>query len=242
VRPSTGLQVGFEVRTQPRSDLTVEFDTYFRRTYNLLVPADAFQEKDDIEGPGINLGALLGQYTPGEERALGAEISAQYGRGPWTARLGVGTGRTYVRAPGRLRSGLRWRPSDLDVPLALRAAVGWRGGAWSATLATEWRSGYPISTPVARYQVGDPVEDPQTYLYRPRVNNDRLDTYFRVDLTVGYSFQLLSADWRASLNVYNVTNRANELSRTYEPRDAGVTVDSQRGLPVLPLLELEMSL
>ena len=242
VRPSTGLQVGFEARTQPRSGLTVEFDTYLRRTYNLLVPADAFQEKDDIEGPGINLGALLGQYTPGEERAIGAEISAQYARGPWTARLGVGTGRTYVRAPGRLRSGLRWRPSDLDVPLALRAAVGWRGEAWSATLATEWRSGYPISTPVARYQVGDPVEDPQTYLYRPRVNNDRLDTYFRVDLTVGYSFQLLSADWRASLNVYNVTNRANELSRTYEPRATGVTVDSQRGLPVLPLLELEMSL
>jgi hypothetical protein len=243
VRPATGLQVGLEARAHPRPGLTLELDSYLRDTRNLLVPSDVFQEKDDIEGPGINVGALLGQYTRGEERAAGVELSAVYGRGPWTARLGLGTGRTFVRAPGRVQSGLRWRPSDLDVPYTLRGALGWEGGAWSATVATEWRSGYPISAPVARYQVGDPVErSPVTYLYRPEVNNDRLAPYFRVDLTLGYSFQFLSARWTATLNLFNTTNRDNELSRTYEPTETGVNVSSQRGLPILPLLKFEMRL
>jgi outer membrane receptor protein involved in Fe transport len=91
--------------------------------------------------------------------------------------------------------------------------------------------------------VGDPVEeDPVTYLYRPRINNDRLAPYFRVDLTLGYSFQFLSADWTTTLTLFNVTDRDNELSRSYEPTPSGVNVQSQRGLPVLPLLELEMRL
>lgn len=243
VRPATGGQFGLEARMYPRPGLTVELDSYLRGTRNLLVPSDVFQEKDDIEGPGINVGALLGQYTRGEERAAGVELSLVYGRGPWTARFGLGTGRTYVRAPGRVQSGLRWRPSDLDVPYAMHGAVGWNGESWSASIATEWRSGYPISAPVARYQVGDPVESsPITYLYRPQVNNDRLAPYFRVDLTLGYSFQFLSARWTATLNLYNATNRDNELSRTYEPTPTGVNVSSQRGFPILPLLKFEMQL
>jgi hypothetical protein len=243
VRPAAGLQLGLGARTRPAPGFTLELDAYLRGTRNQLVPSDVFQEKDDIEGPGINVGALLGQYTPGEERALGAELSAVYGRGPWTARFSVGSSRTFVRAPGRVQSGLRWRPSDLDVPVTVRGALGWAGAHWSATMAAEWRSGYPVSAPVARYRVGDPVEeDPFTYLYRPQVNNDRLAPYFRADLSLGYSFRLLSARWQASLTLFNTTNRANELSRTYEPTPTGVATQSQRGLPILPLLELEMTL
>ena len=243
VPPATGLQLGLGARTRPTPGLTLELDSYLRGTRNQLVPSDVFQEKDAIEGPGINVGALLGQYTRGEERALGAELSAVYGRGPWMARLSVGSSRTFVRAPGRVQSGLRWRPSDLDVPVTMRGALGWTGADWSATMAAEWRSGYPVSAPVARYRVGDPVEsDPLTYLYRPQINNDRLSPYFRVDLSLGYAFRFLSARWQASLTLFNVTNRANELSRTYEPTPTGVSTQSQRGLPILPLLELEMTL
>ena len=243
VEPATGLQLGMEARTHPTAGLTLEFDSYLRGTRNLLVPSDVFQEKDDIEGPGINVGALLGQYTQGEERAFGTELSAIYGRDAWMARLSVGTSRTFVRAPGRVQSGLRWRPSDLDVPVTLRGALGWTGEAWRATIAAEWRSGYPVSAPVARYEVGDPVESsPTTYLYRPQVNNERLSPYFRLDLSVGYAFRFLSARWRASVNFFNLTNRANERGRTYEPVSSGVNVNSQRGLPLLPLLELEMKL
>ncbi len=244
VRPATGVQFGLEARTHPRPGLTLELASHLRETRHLLVPSDVFREKDDIEGPGINVGALLGQYTSGTERAAGVELSAAYGRGPWTMRLGLEGGRTFVQAPGRVQSsGLQWRPSDLDVPFSLRGAVGWNGEAWSATIASEWRSGYPISAPDARYRVGDPVEtDPVTYLYRPQVNNERLAPYVRIDLTLGYAFQFLSAEWEATLNLFNVTNRDNELSRSYEPTPTGVNVNSQRGFPILPLLELEMEL
>ncbi len=243
VQPATGLQLGMGARSQIRPDLTLQFDAYLRGTRDLLVPSDIFQEKDGIEGPGIDVGALLGQYTSGEKRSVGAELNAEYNRGPWNARLGAGAGRTLIRVPDRLQSGLRWRPSDLDVPFSMQGTLGWNGSTWSATVAVEWRSGYPISAPVARYKVGDPVEEePVSYLYRPQVNNDRLAPYFRTDVTLGYSFRLLSANWTAKLTLFNTTNRDNELSRTYEPSAQGVSVDSQRGLPILPLLELDMRL
>jgi outer membrane receptor protein involved in Fe transport len=97
--------------------------------------------------------------------------------------------------------------------------------------------------PVARYRLGDPTEtDPTAYLYRPRVNNGRLPPYLRVDLTVSYQFQLLSAGWTATVEVFNATDRNNILDQTYQLRDTGVNIDRQRGLPILPLLELEMEL
>ncbi|PSQ97857.1 MAG: TonB-dependent receptor [Bacteroidetes bacterium SW_9_63_38] len=243
VQPATGLQLGLEARTHPTDGLTLELDSYLRGTRNLLAPADAFQEKDGIEGSGIEVGALLGQYTEGEERAFGTELNATYQREAWMARLSLGTSRTSVRAPGRVQSGPRWRPSDLDIPVTLRGALGWTGRSWQAALAAEWRSGRPVSAPASRFQVGDPVESsPTTYLHRPRVNNERLSPYFRLDLSVGYAFRMLSARWQASVNFFNVTNRVNERGRTYAPTSTGVDVSSQRGLPLLPLLELEMKL
>ena len=152
----------------------------------------------------------------------------------------MSAGRTFVRAPSRNLSGQRWRPSSLDVPLSVRSTLGWEGEAWSATIGTEVRSGYPITVPEARYRLGDPTAAASTtYLYRPQVNNGRLPPYLRVDLTLSYQFQVLSS---ATLDVFNAINRDNILDQTYEPTDAGVEVNRQRGLPILPLLELEMEL
>jgi outer membrane receptor protein involved in Fe transport len=110
-------------------------------------------------------------------------------------------------------------------------------------VGTELRSGYPITVPEARYRLGDPTTDsPTTYLHRPRINNGRLPPYLRVDLTVSYQFRLLSADWTATADVFNVINRDNILDQTYRPTETGVTVNRQRGFPILPLVELEMEL
>jgi len=243
VRPATGAEVSFGMQSRPWTDVTLELNTYVRGTRRVLVPTDVFQQKNDVEGPGIELGALLGQFTVGERRAFGAELSAIYDRRPWNARFSLGTGRTIVRAPGQVQTGDRWRPADLDVPVTLRSTIGWTGGSFGATVAAEWRSGYPITAPVARFRVGDPVEEePATFLHRPRVNNDRLDPYFRTDLTLRYSFRVLSAQWTARLNLFNATNRDNEVDRTFRPTDDGVDVESQSGFPLLPLLEVEMKL
>lgn len=241
VRPATGLQLGLGATSHINPRWMVELNAYARGTHHFLVPADVFREKDGIEGPGIEVGALLGQYVDGSERAFGLELSSSYERGAWNLRVGVSTGRTFVRAPGR--QGIRWRPSDLDVPVSVRSAVSWEGRHLSATLATDVRSGFPVTVPTARYRLGDSLgDDPTTYLYRPEVNNGRLPSYVRLDLSVGYHFQWLSADWQATVDVFNVTNRDNVLDQTYQPTSSGVNVNRQIGLPVLPLLELEMEL
>ncbi|MCS4193663.1 hypothetical protein GGP50_001885 [Salinibacter ruber] len=241
VRPATGGQLGLGTYTQLRPGWSLELDAYARETRDILVPADVFQEKEGIEGPGIEIGALLGQYVTGTERAFGLEFSTRYEQGPWRARLGLSMGRTFIQAPAR--SGLRWRPSGLDVPVSVRSTLGWEGAHWQATVAAELRSGYPITVPEARYKLGDPTAStPTSYLYRPQVHNGRLPPYLRVDLTVGYQFQLLSADWTATVDVSNVTNRDNVLDRTYRPTETGVDINRQRGLPILPLVELEMRL
>ena len=241
VQPAMGGQVGIGTHTRLRPGWTIEFDAYARGTRHTLVPADVFQEKEGIEGPGIEVGALLGQYTTGIERAFGLEVSTLYEQGPWRARVAMSAGRTFVRTPSQ--SGLRWRPSDLDVPISVRSTLGWEGEAWSATMGAEVRSGYPITVPVARYRLGDPTaSEPTTYLYRPRVNNGRLPPYLRMDLTVSYQFELLSSDWTATLDLFNAVNRDNILDQTYRPTDTGVRVNRQQGLPILPLLELKMEL
>jgi hypothetical protein len=243
VAPALGGQLGLGTYTQLRPGWSLEVDAYLRGTRQMLVPTDVFQEKEGIDGPGIEVGALLGQYTAGAERALGVEVSMRYERGPWRARLAVSGGRTYVRAPARTATESRWRPSSLDVPVSARSFLGWTNGRWGATIAAEVRSGSPITVPEARYRLGDPTAaEPTAYLYRPEVNNGRLPPYVRLDLTLQYTFQLLSTDWTASVDVFNLTNRDNVVDRTYRPTDTGVIVDRQRGLPVLPVLELKMEL
>ena len=240
IRPASSTQVGVGVRSRPLPGLTLEWNAYSRWTRNLLVPADAFREKGGVEGPGIELGALRGQFTRGDERAFGTELTALLERGVWDLRFGVAAGRTFVRAPER--SGNRWRPADLDVPVSVRGAVSWTGTPWEVTLATEIRSGYPISVPVARYRVGDPVEEPSPLLHRPQINNGRLPAYLRLDASLGYRFSFLSARWAATLTLFNASNRRNVVDRAYQPTSAGVSVSDQTGLPVLPLFEIEMEL
>ena len=241
IRPASSRQFQVGLQSQPRRSLTLNLTGYGRTTRNLLVPEDPFQNKDDLQGPGVEVGALLGQYTEADGRAFGVEASARLEHKAWTLRTGVATGRTFVRVP--TQTGDRWRVADLDVPLSIRSVLTWSRGAWETTLAAEVRSGYPLTVPEARFRVGDPTDDtPLTFLARPQVNNGRLPTYARLDAAVRYRFRLLTARWNARLNLFNVLNRTNVVSRTFAPTDLGVDVENQRGLPILPLLELEMTL
>jgi hypothetical protein len=241
VRPATGGQVSLSARSQPTRWLTLELSTYGRSAVRTLIPADVFVTKDGLEGPGIEVGALLGQYIEADERAVGVELTALAEIGQFDLRFGAATGRTLVRAFES--DDTRWRPADLDVPYSLRAAVSWTGNRWEASVASAARSGYPLTTPVARYRLGDPVDaEPTTFLYRSQINNGRLPFYVRLDATLGYRFSFLSANWKASLNLYNATNRANVVDREFSPTNTGVRVDDRRGLPILPLVELEMKL
>ncbi|QXD14433.1 TonB-dependent receptor [Rhodocaloribacter litoris] len=239
VHPSRGAQVsvGAESRLRPWLALTVE--GYWRGARNVLLPEDVFQDKDGLEGPGIDVGALLGQYVPGYAYAYGAELTAQLVHGPWHVLLS----HTAARAFNRARDEAARYPSDYDVPASLRTVVQWERGRWRASVASVWRSGYPLTVPVARYVLRGPLDDePTPYLYRPRVNNGRLPPYLRFDVTLGYRFSWLGARWHAEVHVYNLTNRRNVIDRTYDPAQEVVRGQDRYGLPLLPLFEFRMEL
>lgn len=242
VRPSTSLQATAGIEGRPAPWLTLAADVYARSSRNILLPEDEYRTKDGLIGPGIEVGTLLGQYTPGRGRAYGLELSAHAERGRWQLLASYAGGRSLNRAPALGET--TYRPARFDVPRALRGVLQRDGRRWDFTLAAELRSGYPHSVPVARYALGGPLDDelPTYYLHRPQVNNGRLPPYFRLDVGVGHRFEWIGAHWQVQAHLYNVTNRRNVIGRRYDPAGERVMAVDSRGLPILPLFEIEMEL
>lgn len=241
VRPSSSIDTAAGVEFFPKPWLMFTADAYYRYTQGILLPEDEYQTKDGLAGPGIAVGALLGQYTPGRGRSYGVELSSRIMREPWQVSLNYTIGRSLNRAP---EQGERsYRPGRYEVPHAFRGIASLTRGRWLFTLAAEARSGFPHSEPVARYALGDPIDnDPEDYLYRPRLHNARLPAYIRLDAAVGYQFEMLGAEWRAQLLVYNALNRRNVIAREYDPKKPVVQPEDRKGLPILPLFDISLEL
>lgn len=237
VRPSTSHHVtgGFELR--PLTGLTLSTDAYWYEANDILLPLDDFQVKEGLEGPGIDVGALLGQYGSGGARAYGIELNGRYERGPWEAMLSYTGSRSLSRL---IEEDDTFRPARFDVPRSFRALAGRNWGRFRTTVSAEARSGYPHTVPVARYVLDDPLGEPEIYLHRPEVNNGRLPPYYHFDLTLQYRFRWAGARWMTSLHLFNITNRRNVVSRQYHPLETGMDIRDRRGLPILPLVELEL--
>ncbi len=231
---SVHVSAGVE-RTGP-SGIAASADAYLHRARGVLLPRDAFQYKDGLEGPGIQVGTLLGQYARGSARAYGVEMTLRRERGPWQTWLGYALGRSETRVPDE-----RYRPVRFDVPQEMRTAVRRALGPWTFSLSAVWRTGLPLTVPVARYAIGGPLDRaPTRYLYRPAVNNGRLPPYLRFDVLAGYAFEWGPAHLRVQVQAYNLTNRRNVINRLYNPDTAGSVVASdRRGLPILPLFEIQ---
>jgi hypothetical protein len=241
VRPSSSFQVSMEGESSPLNWIKLSSEFYFRSSRDILLPRDEFQTKDQIEGPGIEVATLLAQYTSGFARAYGMEFTGVLERAPWRLLLNYAGGRTLSRAPQLDESS--FRPTRFDVPRLVRTALTRMYDDWHMTITAIVRSGYPITTPVAKYVIEGPAGDePTQYLYRPQINNGRLPAYFRLDLSLGYRFDMLGANWHTQFHIYNLTNRRNVIDRFYDPTRAVVTAEDRKGFPILPLFEIEMRL
>jgi hypothetical protein len=237
VRPAVGWQLGAGLEAAPAEWLSVGLDVYGRQLGDILLPADEFQTKDGIDGPGILPGALLDQYVVGSGRSFGVELAAQAERGRWRLGLSYAFARSHVRPPGEA-----YRRGRYDAPHTLKGLVQGTTGRWSLSLAATVRSGYPVTVPVARYALGDVLDadaEPTYFLARPTVNNGRLPVYARADLAVGYAFRLFGLDWDASVQAYNLLNRRNTVGQRFDPDPPRVTATDVRGLPILPMVNLK---
>jgi len=206
---------------------------YSRWFRNVLVPADEFQSKDALIGPGIDLGALLGQYQRAKGVARGLELTLEGQLGAWG-----------VWAAGALESSIRETatdryPSDFSVPWSVQWVARRASRTLTLTAGMEWRAGLPYAAPAGRYSLGDPL-DPKgvRYVYRPEINNARLPAYFRADAGIQVPFRLGAQPWTAALHLYNVTNRRNVSAWSWDPSGDELQRRSRRSWPILPLFEL----
>ncbi len=238
VDPSSSLHASVGAVHSPQPSLNLSLDTYVHVTRGLLLPRDEYQTKDGLEGPGIGLGALLGQYTSGRALAYGLEANVRWERGLHAAWISYAAGRSRSRAPELDEP--RFRPTRFDAPQRLRLAVQRETLRWTFGLSGFWRSGYPITIPVARYAVGDPLdEEPTRFLYFPNINNGRLPPYLRFGGLVAYRFAVGQTQIRVQGQLYNLTLRRNVVDRFYDPSGVeSVMVQSRRGLPAIPLFEI----
>ena len=240
IAPSSGYQGSAGVESTPWRGVTLQGDMYWRHVTDVLLPEDEFRSKNELVGPGIDVGELLGQYVRGHARAYGVELSAVADRGPWSVRLNYAGGRSLTRSPDLGETS--FRPSRYDVPRSVGVMAARKLGKWRVISSMEGRSGYPTTVPVAQYAIGDPLDETDRYLYRPYLNNGRLPPYFRLDVAAERRFQAVGASWFVRLHLYNVTNRRNVTARQYLPSDQGMEMQDRRGLPILPLFEIRMQL
>lgn len=241
IRPSTSTQISLEAVSNVFPWMRLATEVYWRRSDEILLPRDEFQTKDGIDGPGIEVTHLLAQYTQGLARAYGVEFTSIIERGHWRWLFNYAGGRSKSLAPSLGET--QYRPTRFDVPRSVKTALTRRYSDWHLTVTSTIRSGYPITVPVAQYTLGTPGNSqPTQYLYRPQINNGRLPAYIRFDVTVGYHFDLLGATWNTRFHLYNFTNRRNIIDRFYDPTGTTITIQERKGLPILPLFELEMEL
>lgn len=236
---SRQLSIGLESHGLPRTILRI--NGFVRDGTGTLLPEDEFQSKDGLLGPGIEVATLLGQYDRGEERSRGVEIGLETRTDHWFLVASY----TRMRSENRIIESPKaaFRPSRFDTPHALGLVLSYQRERWNLGSSLDWRSGYPVSIPTARYQLEDPVTGEETwYFHRPTINNGRLPYYLRIDLRGAYQFQFADAGWSTGLSIYNVLSRRNVVNQTWDPSIPGSRPQNRLGLPIIPMIDLIIDL
>lgn len=233
------VTIGIETRVIPR--LKLQADVFVRGSRGILLPKDEFQSKNGLLGPGIEIATLLGQHTAGNERSFGVEISADASWRSWVFMTSYSGLQSESRTTSLGESS--FKPTRFEIPRSFVLNGTRVTNRWTTGFSVIWRSGYPLTVPVARYQLTDPVTGEKTWFFHnPEINNGRLPAYFRLDFHVSYAFQFASASWKAGINFYNVINRRNVVGRTYDPSAELFKPNDRLGLPLLPLFDLRMGI
>ena len=131
LNPSRSFQISMEANSSPYTWLDVSIESYWRSSRNVLIPRDVFQQKDGIDGPGIEVATLLSQYTPGLSRAYGVEISTLFNIHPW--RIGIDYSGTKSKNRAPLVGDVNYHPSLFDVPRLLRSSMSRTFSKWHFT-------------------------------------------------------------------------------------------------------------
>ncbi len=198
LHPSHGAHLVAGVLSRPMKGLAAEVTGFFRAANGLAVRDPAV---------GARLAQVLLQS--GEGRAMGVNVAARL---TWRELAGSVT-YTLGRSERRQAPDQPWRLADFDQTHVLSAAAShsWRG--WHLGARARWASGLP-RTPVeaGTFDVRRGVYEP---VFGPR-SSTRLPDFFQLDLEAGRTFTLGRWWLELSLEVFNVTNRANVEEWVYD--------------------------
>ena len=240
-RPSRSGQITLGVESSAIKNVTLRTDIFLRESRGILLPKNEFQSKDGLLGPGIEISTLLGQHTSGNERSYGVEVGIDMNWRSWKLMTSYSGLQAESRATGL--GEVTFKPTRFEIPRSFVLVAIREKSRWTAGFSVIWRSGYPITVPVSRYQLTDPISgDPTWFFHNPEINNGRLPVYFRFDVNVNYKFRLAQANWSAGINLYNILNRRNVVGRTFDPSTQIFKPNDRLGLPLLPLFDLKMSI
>ncbi len=176
-------------------------------------------------------GALV---DAGEARSLGGQLAlAARPLSDLVARLGYVLSRAERRDPGAAQ----WRPFSHDRTHDLLLQLGWTPGAWVLGSRLRYTTGAPrTAVSGAWYDAGVGRHQPVL----GEANGARLGDWVQLDLSVGHTWVLEPLELTASLEVLNVTNRANEEAAVYR-FDYGER-GALTGLPTTAVAGLRVSL
>jgi len=131
----------------------------------------------------------------------------------------------------------KWRPSDYDQRHTLTALAG-----YELPLGFEIGARVRVATGFPRTEVTGSWLDVRRDLYQPVFGDHnalRLPVFFQGDVRVAKHFDLGKTDLDVSLEVQNVTNRANVEEYVYDADYS--TRGAITGLPILPVLGVRWS-
>jgi hypothetical protein len=208
---------------KPLDTLSVEATAFYTHSEGLAM-------RNEAEQPAL-AEALL---PTGSGRTYGGQALARldptHGLYGWVSY-------TLAWSERRDAPGAAWRPSDYDQRHVLVALAGYQlPGGIEAGVRARVATGFPRSSVVGSYY------DDRRDLYMPLFgghNDIRLPTFFQADARVAKAFTLGASSLEVSLEVQNVTNRANVEEYVYSA-DYGER-GAITGLPVLPVLGLRWS-
>lgn len=142
---------------------------------------------------------------------------------------------TLSRAERRAAPGEDWRLFDYDQTHVATAVLG-----WTASFGLELSGRFRYASGFPRTQVLGSYFDASRDRYQPlfgRHNGIRLDSFYQLDLRVGYQADVHGTELSVYLEVQNVTNRKNVEEYVYSPDFS--TRQTIRGLPILPVVGLQ---
>lgn len=218
------------VETQPFEGYQLNFDTYYKRLYNL----------SELNQTATSANRVADVFFNGDGWAYGFELFLQKKIGDFTGWAGYAFG--FVEGKfDSVNQGRIFRPKfdrrhDFKVVGLYKLNEHWEFGA---TFTFQSGQSYTAATSrIGSFQPGDNIPSP--YIVPGDRYGLRLPNTHQLNFNVNYLTTLFGLPARLMIDIYNVYSRRDIWFRFYRTNTDVTTVEDIRLLPIIPTIALEV--